>query len=84
MVAGAAVRDGKSSRGGFIRVVGDGATVYEGKINTLKHFKDDVKEVEKGQECGIGIEGFDDFKVGDILEFYVKESRTRRLSQSPR
>ncbi|OGR49724.1 MAG: translation initiation factor IF-2 [Elusimicrobia bacterium GWC2_65_9] len=84
MVAGAAVRDGKIARGGFIRVVRDGATVYEGKITTLKRFKDDVKEVEKGQECGIGIEGFDDFKVGDILEFYVKESRTRRLSQSPR
>ncbi|OGR95188.1 MAG: hypothetical protein A2V88_01540 [Elusimicrobia bacterium RBG_16_66_12] len=62
----------------------NGAMVHAGKVNTLKHFKDDVKEVEKGQECGIGIDGFTDFKAGDLLEFFVKESRTRRLSQSPR
>jgi translation initiation factor IF-2 len=43
-----------------------------------------VKEIEKGQECGIGIDGFAQFQVGDLLEFFVKETRTRRLSQSPR
>ena len=84
VVAGTAVRDGKVSRGGHIRIVRNGAIVHMGKVNTLKHFKDDVKEVEKGQECGIGIDGFSDFKVGDLLEFFIKESRTRRLSQSPR
>ena len=84
LVAGTAVRDGKVTRGGHIRVLRGGAMVHEGKVAMLKHFKDDVKEVEKGQECGLIIDGYTDFKVGDLLEFYVKESRTRRLSQSPR
>jgi translation initiation factor IF-2 len=83
-VAGSAVRDGKVTRGGLIRVVRNGQMVHEGKVTTLKHFKDDVKEMEKGQECGIGIDGFSKFQVGDLLEFYAKETRTRRLSQSPR
>jgi translation initiation factor IF-2 len=83
-IAGTAVRDGKVTRGGFMRVMRDGAKVHEGKVATLKHFKDDVKEMEKGQECGIGIDGFGGFKVGDLLEFFVKETRTRRLSSSPR
>jgi len=83
-VAGSAIRDGKVTRGGYIRVVRNGQSVHEGKVSTLKHFKDDAKEIEKGQECGIGIDGFHDFQVGDLLEFYVKETRTRRLSQSPR
>ncbi|MFI5346816.1 MAG: translation initiation factor IF-2 [Elusimicrobiota bacterium] len=83
-IAGTAVRDGKVTRGGFMRVMRNGEKVHEGKVATLKHFKDDVKEIEKGQECGIGIDGFGGFKVGDLLEFFVKESRTRRLSSSPR
>ncbi len=83
-IAGSAVRDGKITRGGHIRVVRDGKILFTGKVSTLRHFKDDVKEVEKGQECGIGVEGFNDIAVGDLLEFFVKESRTRRLSQSPR
>jgi len=83
-IAGSAVRDGKITRGGHIRVVRDGKILHTGKVTTLRHFKDDVKEVEKGMECGIGIEGFNDVAVGDLLEFFVKESRTRRLSQSPR
>ncbi|MGT4666043.1 EF-Tu/IF-2/RF-3 family GTPase, partial [Enterococcus hirae] len=84
VVAGSAVRDGKITRGGHIRVVRGTQVVHTGKVTTLRHFKDDVKEVEKGMECGIGIEGFNDVKIGDLLEFFVKESRTRRLSQSPR
>ena len=84
VIAGSAVRDGKIARGGLIRVVRDGKIMHTGKVSTLRHFKDDVKEVEKGQECGIGIDGFNDVAVGDLLEFFVKESRTRRLSQSPR
>ena len=83
-IAGTAVRDGKVTRGGFMRVMRNGEMVHEGKVSTLKHFKDDVKEIEKGQECGIGIEGFGGFQVGDLLEFFVKETRTRRLSSSPR
>ena len=84
VIAGSAIRDGKVTRGGHIRVVRNGNAVFTGKVTTLRHFKDDVKEMEKGQECGIGIEGFDAVQVGDLLEFFVKESRTRRLSQSPR
>ncbi|MBI4060545.1 MAG: translation initiation factor IF-2, partial [Elusimicrobia bacterium] len=84
VIAGSAIRDGKVSRGGHIRVIRGGVSVHAGKVVTLRHFKDDVKEVEKGKECGIGIEGFNDVQVGDLLEFFVKESRTRRLSQSPR
>ncbi|MBI5246570.1 MAG: translation initiation factor IF-2 [Elusimicrobia bacterium] len=84
VIAGSAVRDGKITRGGLIRVMRDGKAIHTGKVSTLRHFKDDVKEVEKGQECGIGIDGFNDVAVGDLLEFFVKESRTRRLSQSPR
>ncbi|MDX6768313.1 MAG: translation initiation factor IF-2, partial [Elusimicrobiota bacterium] len=82
VIAGSAIRDGKVSRGGHIKVVRNGEVVHAGKVTTLKHFKDDVKEMEKGQECGIGIEGFGGFQVGDLLEFFVKETRTRRLSQS--
>ena len=84
VIAGSAIRDGKATRGGHIRVVREGKVLHTGKITTLRHFKDDVKEIEKGQECGIGTDGFNDFIVGDLLEFFVKESRTRRLSQSPR
>ncbi|MEK7390117.1 MAG: translation initiation factor IF-2 [Elusimicrobiota bacterium] len=84
VIAGSAIRDGKVTRGGHIRVMRGGSAVFTGKVTTLRHFKDDVKEIEKGQECGIGIEGFGDFQVGDLLEFFNKESRTRRLSQSPR
>ena len=83
-VAGSAVRDGKITRGAFVRVMRNGQKVHEGKVTTLKRFKDDVKEVEKGLECGVGIDGYSGFQVGDLLEFFVKESRTRRLSQSPR
>jgi translation initiation factor IF-2 len=82
VIAGSAIRDGKVARGGAIKVVRGGTVVHTGKVTTLKHFKDDVKEIEKGKECGIGIEGFDGFQVGDLLEFFVKETRTRRLSQS--
>ena len=84
VIAGSAIRDGKAARGGHVRVMRGGEALHTGKITTLRHFKDDVKEIEKGQECGIGIDGFNDFQVGDLLEFFVKESRTRRLSQSPR
>ena len=83
-IAGTAIRDGKVSRGGHIRVVRGGQAVHSGKVTTLRHFKDDVKEVEKGMECGIGIDGFGGFQAGDLLEFFVKEARTRRLSSSPR
>ncbi|MCX5793996.1 MAG: translation initiation factor IF-2 [Elusimicrobia bacterium] len=81
-VAGCMIREGKVVRGNLVRIKRDGASVYEGRVSGLKRFKDDVKEVEKGLECGMDFEGFKDFQQGDELEFYVKETRTRRLSQS--
>ena len=72
-VAGCLVQDGKISRGGMVRLVRDGVVVYEGKIGSLRRFKDDVKEVASGYECGIGLENFNDIKAGDELEVYEME-----------
>jgi translation initiation factor IF-2 len=73
-IAGCFVEEGEISRDDRLRVVRDGTIVYEGKISSLRHFKDDVKSVKGGFECGIGIEGFQDVKVGDAFESYtVKE-----------
>jgi len=68
------VTDGKIDRGQKIRVVRDGVVLYEGKNSSLRRFKDDVKEVQAGYECGIGVEKFNDIKVDDVLEcFYLEE-----------
>jgi len=83
-VAGCFIREGKVARGGLVRIKRGAAEVYSGRVSTLKRFKDDVKEVEKAMECGMDFEGFKTFEPGDQLEFYVKESRTRRLSSSPK
>ena len=72
-IAGCHVNDGKFERGQKIRVVRDGVVLYEGKNSSLRRFKDDVKEVQAGYECGIGIEHFNDIKVGDVLECYYLE-----------
>ena len=69
-VAGCFVSDGRVERNAKVRVLRDGVVVYEGKISSLKRFKEDVKEVPTGYECGVGIEGFNDIKEGDILEVY--------------
>ncbi|UCH63171.1 MAG: translation initiation factor IF-2 [Fidelibacterota bacterium] len=73
-IAGCYMKDGKAIRNTMLRVKRDGELLHEGKLTSLKRFKDDVKEVQEGYECGIGIEGFSDFTEGDILEvFEVKE-----------
>ena len=69
-VAGCFVSDGRVERNARVRVLRDGVVVYEGKIGSLKRYKEDVKEVPTGYECGVGIEGFNDIKEGDILEIY--------------
>jgi translation initiation factor IF-2 len=75
-IAGCHVTDGKIERGQNIRVVRDGVVLYEGKNSSLRRFKDDVKEVQAGYECGIGIERFNDIKTGDVLEcYYLEEIR---------
>ena len=73
-IAGSYVQDGKVGRNNQIRVLRDGVVIFEDKISSLKRFKDDAKEVASGYECGIGLEKFNDIKVGDILEaFYMEE-----------
>lgn len=76
-IAGAYVQDGKVSRNALVRVVRDGIVVHEGKIASLKRFKDDVKEVATGYECGLGIENFNDIHEGDIIEAYIMEEVKR-------
>ena len=72
-IAGSYVQDGKITRASQIRVVRDGVVIFEDKISSLRRFKDDVKEVADGYECGIGLDRFGDIKVGDILEAFVME-----------
>ena len=72
-IAGCRVTDGKITRDADIRVIRDNTLVYEGKIGSLKRFKDDAREVAAGFECGIAMEKFNDVKVGDIFEAYVIE-----------
>lgn len=78
-IAGCMVQDGKISRTDQVRLVRDGVVVYEGVIGSLRRFKDNVKEVASGAECGIGIENFNDIKVGDVIEAYVIEEVAREL-----
>jgi len=81
-IAGCIVRSGMISRQGRVRVIRDGAEVYDGVISSLRRFKDDVKEVKDGFECGIGVENFNDIKVGDLLECYRKETIARTLTSA--
>ncbi len=72
-VAGCYVNDGFVTRDAHVRVLREGILIYDGRLASLRRFKDDVKEVKNGYECGIGIEKFNDVKVGDSFEFYVIE-----------
>jgi len=69
-IAGSYVTDGKISRKAKVRVLRDGVVLAEDEISSLKRFKDDVKEVATGYECGIGLNSFNDMKIGDIFEVY--------------
>jgi translation initiation factor IF-2 len=69
-VAGCMVKDGKIKRGNKIRIVRDGIVIYTGELGSLKRFKDDVKEVAQGYECGLNIHNFNDIKIGDIVEAF--------------
>jgi translation initiation factor IF-2 len=72
-VAGCYVRDGEIRRNARVRVIRDGEQLYDGHVSSLKRFKKDVREVRTGFECGVGLEDFDDFVEGDVIQFYVKE-----------
>ena len=77
-VAGCIVREGKLQRSTPIRVIRDGIVIYTGKLGSLKRFKDDVKEVTTGQDCGLNIESFNDIRVGDIVEGYEQVEVKRK------
>jgi translation initiation factor IF-2 len=73
-VAGCYVTEGKLERGRQVRLIRDGIVQFEGKVGSLRRFKDDVKEVAAGYECGVGIENYNDIKVDDVMEcFYLEE-----------
>lgn len=80
MIAGCYVQDGKISRNNRGRLIRDGIQIYEGPISSLKRFKDDVREVESGFECGIGLEGYNDIKVSDVIEAYKVVETKRKLT----
>ncbi len=77
VVGGAYVTEGKVVRNAQIRLVRDGIVIHEGKIASLKRFKDDAREVAQGYECGIGIENYNDIKEGDIIECFQMEEIKR-------
>jgi translation initiation factor IF-2 len=79
IIAGSYVLEGKVTRGSAMRVVRDGQVIHQGKIDSLRRFKDDVREVTFGYECGVGVIGFSDLKVGDQIETYELERVTQRL-----
>ena len=78
VIGGAYITDGKVIRNAEIRLVRDGILIHEGKISSLKRFKDDAKEVATGFECGIGIENYNDLKEGDVIEAFVMEEVERK------
>jgi translation initiation factor IF-2 len=80
VIVGCSVRTGVITREGRVRVVRDGKQVYDGRLASLRRFKDDVREVRAGFECGIGIENFNDLKVGDVIEAYRTEEHARTLT----
>ena len=78
-IAGCIVREGKLQRTAKVRVIRDGIVIYTGELGSLKRFKDDVKEVALGQDCGLNIQGYNDIKVGDVVEAYTIEEIKRTL-----
>ena len=81
-VAGCYVADGVIQRNLRVHLVRDQLRIYSGKIDSLKRFKDDVREVREGFECGISIEGYNDIKEGDLIESYRIDEIARTLAES--
>jgi translation initiation factor IF-2 len=78
-IAGCRVTDGNVERGASVRLIRDNVVVHEGKLSQLKRFKDDVKEVSSGMECGMAFEGYQDMRAGDVIECYRVETIQRSL-----
>ena len=72
-IAGCMVTEGQITRGANVRLLRDNVVVFEGKVDSLKRFKEDVREVQSGYECGIGLSGFNDIKTGDVIEAYTHQ-----------
>ena len=79
-IAGSYVTDGKVTRGAKVRLVRDGAVIYDGEIASLRRMQDDVREVAAGFECGIVLQNYSDVKEGDVLEVYETRQVERTLS----
>jgi translation initiation factor IF-2 len=79
VIAGSFVLEGKVIRDSPVRVVRDGKVVHEGRVGSLRRFKEDVREVQGGFECGVGLTNFNDVKLGDILEVYELEAVAQKL-----
>jgi translation initiation factor IF-2 len=82
LIAGCYVTSGKVRRNALVHVIRDDIEVYSGKISSLKRFKEDAREVEAGYECGIGVQNYNDVKVGDRLEIYEVREVERTLEQT--
>jgi translation initiation factor IF-2 len=82
MIAGCMVTEGKIVRGGKARLIRDSKVVFEGTIDSLKRFKDDARDVEKGFECGIGLGNFQDMKPNDLIEVFTQEQKARKLESN--
>ncbi|MFK7822887.1 MAG: translation initiation factor IF-2 [Oligoflexales bacterium] len=78
-IAGSSVTDGKITRSSFLRLIRNEIVIFSGKVGSLRRFKDDVKEVQNGYECGISIDGYTDIKVGDVIEAYMIEESAATL-----
>ena len=79
-VAGCLIQDGRVERGASVRLIRDNVVIHEGKLSTLKRFKDEVKEVGSGQECGMAFERYEDIRQGDVIEIFEREEVERRLA----
>jgi len=80
VVAGCHVRSGKIERSNQVRLIRDDRAIYQGKISSMKRFKDDIKEALEGYECGIGLENYRDIKLGDMIEAFVIEKESAKLT----
>jgi translation initiation factor IF-2 len=81
-IAGCYVKDGKITRNAKVRVLRDHAVIFDGELESLRRFKDDVREVAEGYECGIQVAKYQDLKVGDVIEAYVVETVAAELTHA--
>jgi translation initiation factor IF-2 len=81
-IAGCYVKDGKINRNNKVRVLRDQAVIFDGEIESLRRFKDDVREVAEGYECGIQVARYQDLKVGDVVEAYTVETVAAELANA--